>query len=310
MRISDSTISRNYITTLGKGTDQLNRASLKVSSGREYQKASEAPSTAIKAMKLRRNLSRIDDYQSNIGEIKGILTERESAISEINDIIKEASVDLLQGRNGTYSADDRAAIAESLRSYQETIMRLANTTYCDEYVFGGSNEYEIPFTLDTDGNLLYQGQNVDTGTFPAEASYIDIGNGSAFNISCTGVYLLGCGVDSDGLPNNIYNLLGEIVTAFENNDLTNLDAFSEKLDKTAGDMAVKYTEIGAQSSFVKMIGDRLISMQSNSIERQTELEGADTAKAILEYEEQSMVYDATLAMGAKILTQTLLDYLK
>jgi flagellar hook-associated protein 3 FlgL len=113
----------------------------------------------------------------------------------------------------------------------------------------------------------------------------------------------------NGLPNNIYNLLGEIATALENNDLTNITAYSDKLGEASDNMIVKYGEIGAQSKFLSFITDRLTASETNSKTRQTELEGIDTAEAALEYNQQATVYDASLAMGAKITQQTLFDYI-
>ena len=309
MRISDNTVIRNYMTSLSGNSRQLNQASLKVSTGRSYQTASENPVAALKAMKVRRSLSRIDDYKSNISDFEAVTAERESAISEINDILTEISTSVLQAKNGTYSDNDRDSIASSLRSYQETVFDIGNSSYCGKYIFGGSNEYGVPFSLDTSGNLLYQGSQVDTGTFSAERSYMDISTGTTVNTAYSGAALLGSGVDANGLSNNVYNFIGEIAADFENNDLSKISLYSEKLSALQANITVKYAEVGAQSEFVEFFSGRLTATKTNLTERQTGLEGVDSAEAIMYYNQQSSVYDATLAMGAKIIPQSLLDYI-
>jgi len=309
MRISDNTIIRNFMTSLSGNAGQLNRASLKVSTGRSYQTVSEDPVAALKAMKIRRSLSRVSDFQSNISDFEAVTAERESAISEINDILTEISASVLQAKNGTYSDSDRDSIASSLRSYQETVFDIANSSYCGQYIFGGSKEYDIPFSLDASGKLLYQGVSLDTGTFSPEHSYMDISAGTTADTAYSGAYLLGTGVDAGGISNNIYNLIGQIAADFENNDLSKISLYSEKLAKVQEDITVKYAEVGAQSKFVEFFSDRLTATKTNLTERQTELEGVDSAEAIMYYNQQSAAYDATLAMGAKIVPQSLLDYI-
>ena len=309
MRISDNTIIRNFMTSLNTNSNQLNQASLKVSTGRSFQTASENPVAALKAMNIRRSLARIDDYQGNITDFKAITAERESAVSEINDILTEISTSVLQGKNGTYSDSDRDSIASSLRSAQETIFDIGNSSYCGKYIFGGNKEYDIPFSLDASGNLFYQGTDMATGTFLPERSDMDISAGSTVDTAYSGASLLGSGVDSNGLSNNIYDFIGQIATDFENNDLSKVSQYSEKMTALQENITVKYAEIGAQSKFVEFFSGRLTATKTNLTERQTALEGADPAEAIMYYNQQSSVYDATLAMGAKIIPQTLLDYI-
>ena len=309
MRISDNTIVRSYISTLSSTAAQQASDSLKASSGRSYQTVSEDPVSAVKAMKIRRSLTRIGDYTSNIEEYEAVSTERESAASELSDILTEVSSLVQQGKTGTYSESDRESIATALRSYQETVFDIGNSSYSGKYVFGGTDEYTIPFSLDASGNLLYQGTEVDTGTFAAETCNMDISMGTTVNTAYSGVSLLGSGTDSDGLPNNVYSLIGEIATAMENNDMTNMDAYAEKLASVQEDVTVQHAELGAQSQFIEFFSDRLTATETNLTERQSDLEGIDSAEAILNYNLASSAYDATLAMGAKIIPQTLLDYL-
>lgn len=309
MRISDNTIVRNYMTTLSRTSAQRAKDSLASSTGRSYQTVSEDPVSAVKAMKIRRSLSRIEDYKSNISEFEAISTERESGASELSDILTDVSSLVQQGKTGTYSASDRESIATALRSYQETIFDIGNSTYSGKYVFGGTDEYTKPFTLDASGNLLYQGVGVDTGTFAAETRSMDISEGTTVNTAYSGVSLLGSGTDGSGLPNNVYSLIGEIATAMENNDMTNMDAFAAKVSTLQETVTVQHAEIGAQCQFIEFFSDRLTATKTNLTERQTGLEGIDSAEAILNYNLASSAYDATLAMGAKIIPQTLLNYL-
>ena len=313
MRIADNTITRNYLNNLSSNTEQLYADSTKVSSGKSYQTASEDPADAIKAMKVRSTLAKISAYQGNIEEANGIISERETAISELNKITTEAKAKIVQGESGTYSASDRKTIADTLKSYQDTVLSLSNQMYTDKYVFGGSDDYKIPFTVDSSGKLQYQGQSVDTGTFGSEEVYCDIGLGidgaSAYNVSSPGSTLLGTGTDTNGVTNNLYNLLGDLADQFSSNNMTDVAKYADKLSTLSDNLLVSYTSIGEESSYLSTFSDRLTTSKTNATKAQSKLENADTAEASVEYSAQQTAYQATLQVGAKLIQKTLLDYL-
>lgn len=309
MRISDATIVRNYMTTLGRKSEQRGSDALKVAAGRSFLTASDDPVAAIKAMQLRRSLSRAENFSGNIKELSGMLDEREAAVSEISDILTEISGLLIQGMSGTYSAGDRQSAAASLRACQQTVFGISNGAYCGKYIFGGELEDQKPFALDAMDKLCYQGIDVDSDMFPPERIDMDINFGAKMNRVCSGALMLGFGMDTDGLSNNICNFIGQVASAFESDDVSMAGLFTEKLKSIHGELTVRYAEIGAQSEFIELFGDRLTASQTNLTERQTAVEGADGAEAIMRYNQSSSVYDAALAMGAKMLPQTLMDYL-
>ncbi len=321
MRMTNNLMSGTYITNLNKSLSDLNTLNVKVAGGVSYLKASEDPATSLKAMQVRRNLARIGDYSTNISDVKSSLTEIESVISDINETLGNAVTQIMQGETGTYSAEDRGKIALALRSYQKEVLTSANAKYSGEYLFGGNNVDEAPFTVDDSGNLLYNGVDVETGTFDEETRYLDVGmgmstdgsgnviDGSAFNIANSGVGVLGSGADGDGITNNIYNLLGDIAEMFETNDLTNLNAYSDKLDSKVEDIMVQYVNVGQKGEFLTFLSTRFDTSSDNALKKQKELEGLDTAKGAIMFKEQKTAYDAALQMGLSILQPSLLDYL-
>lgn len=321
MRLTNNLMSKNYISNLNDSLSALNDQNERVSASRSYLKASEDPATALKAFQVRRNLARLSIYRDNVSSANDILSEEETALSTLKDIVGNAVTQVLQGRSGTYSADSRKVVADALRGYQEQILSTANSKFGGKYLFGGADVENAPFTLDASGNLLYKGQNVNTGTFTSGDKYIDMGMGinvdasgtvlptSAFNTAVSGASLLGTGTDANGLSNNVYNLLGAIADKFENNDLTGIDAYASKLDDCNKNVTIQYTGVGERCNFLSYLTTRFKNEESDAVQRQQKLEGIDTAKAIIDFNEQKSSYNACLQMGLKILQPSLLDYL-
>jgi Flagellin and related hook-associated proteins len=315
-------MSKGYLKNLNSSLTKMNDMNTLITAERKYMKFSDDPVNAMKAMKVRQNLSRIDVYNENLSSAQDILSQYESTISDINNITTEALAQFSQGITGTSGESARESVAETLRSYQESILAAANTKYAGDYIFGGNNIGDVPFTVDSSGKLLYKGQDVDTGTFESEERLIDIGLGlsvgtdgkitsqSAMNISNSGATLLGTGTDSDGISNNLYNLLGEMADALENNETDKFDMYSSKLQSVADDIRIQYVGVGEKSDYITFFTERLSSEQSNLETNQNKLESIDLTEGITIFGEIELAYNACLQMGTKILQPSLLDYLK
>ncbi|MEA4921197.1 MAG: hypothetical protein VB078_09790 [Clostridiaceae bacterium] len=323
MRLTNSLISSNYLKRLNKNLEEFNEVSEKVAAERQFLNVSEDPATAMKAFQIRKSLQRNSVYSSNLSSASGLLTEAENTVSIINDVVSQDAIEQIsKGITGT--SDNQAVrktVADSLRSLQSTILNTANAQYSGDFIFGGATSEVKPFTVDDDGNLLYKGQNVDTGTFKTEHKYIDVGIGltvetdgtvsrnSAMDIAFSGAELLGTGVDSDGITNNVYNLLGDIADKLESGDLDDINKYSQKFNTLAGNVRLQYVSIGEKSNFITYFNDRLESQKLSDSKRQTELEVLKIDKGSILYSQSELAYDACLQMGTKILQPSLLDYI-
>lgn len=319
MRITNNIVVRKYMSNLNKSKTALDKLVDRATTQQRYRDAYENPTSALKAFNVRRDLSKYAIYKENIVDVQNTMTDIESAISSLNDLAIDINAQLEQAKNPTYGETELRIIAEVLRGLQKQVLNVANASYSSKYLFGGTNVKTEPFTLDASGKLLYNGVDVDTGTFEKQSIYIDVGLGlttgslnanNAYDIAYPGVELLGSGVDSNGITNNFYNLIGEIATKFENNDLTNIEQYTAKFKEKMNDIVVQYADIGERTRFVDFINSKVQNDEDNAVLKQEKLEIADLAEVITDYMYQKSSYDAALQIGAKILSNTLLDYLR
>ncbi len=321
MRLTNNMISGNYLKRLNRSLTDLNDLNTKVTAQRKFMKVSEDPASALKAFRVRKSLSRIDMYESSLSDSQGLLDEIETSISTINDTAINALAQVLQGTTGTSDDLARKAVSATLRSYQEMILSAANAKFSDKYIFGGKGVEEMPFTLDASGNLLYNGENVNTGTFQQENRYVDIGIGlsingsgvvspqSALDTAYSGIALLGAGVDGNGLSNNLYNLIGQIADKIESGDLTDMNIYTDKLEAKSDDIRMQYVGVGEKTNYISFFADRLGRNKITATNRQNQLESLPLDEGMIQFSEQELIYNACLQMGTKILQPSLLDYL-
>jgi len=313
-------ITGNYLKNLNRNNKELTDLNTKVTAQRKFLKMSDDPAAALSAFGVRKQLARIEMYNKTLNDSQGLLNEAEISLSTINDTVNEAFTQVMQGITGTSDEGARKVIAASLRSHQDMILGAANAKYSNKYTFGGEGFEQMPFTVDGSGNLQYQGQNVDTGTFGTESRYVDIGLGmtisggavmpqSALNTAYSGAALLGTGVDADGIPNNIYQLLGEIADKLESGDLSNINLYTQKLEKKSDDIRMQYVGIGEKVNYISFFNDRLDREKIAAATKQNDLEVLGLEEGIMQFSQQEQVYNACLQMGTKILQPSLLDYL-
>ncbi|MDD2483983.1 MAG: flagellar hook-associated protein FlgL [Eubacteriales bacterium] len=337
MRITDKMSARNYMKNLNALSSTLNTLNTKVSTGRSFLKSSEDAASAIRAYNIRTQISKNDMYQENISYAQSSLTDSESSLNQINQIAQEASTKILSAKNATKSLTERTIIANELSQLQTELLSTLNSSSSDVYYFGGTNIDTEPFTV-VDGKLNYNGavlDNVAEGSATEKAllsdsRYLDIGlnvafdsttgeidKSTVFSYSITGLSITGYGKTtlSDGstVSNNLYDLLGSMISELTKTDIEysneKVNGMFGVLSKTSLNVINSMTVVGAKSSYLDFMTDRLETQELNLKELQVAVEGADPAATILDFASQKLAYEAALQMGTKLLQPSIFDYM-
>ncbi len=333
MRITNRMITSKYVRSLNQISSDLNRLNNKVTSGRAFTKASENTSAAIRAYQLRRDMSKSEGFMTNIQHAETTLRNSESSIMHIQELVQNAQTKIIQGVNGTQSESERKIIATELRNIQDQMLQTLNGSSSDMYYFGGTNTTDKPFTLDpATGKLMYNGNllddpALDSAALLADSRFVDIGlnvrvdasgdidNTSVFKYSIPGLQITGYGeelVNGETMSANIYDLIGRMATELEKGsdyDKDMADALLGKIQQTSPKVVHALTDVGAKTSYLEFITDRLETKEFNDQERQMELEAADPAETIIYFKSQEAAYNAALQMGTKIIQPSIFDYM-
>ena len=334
MRITTSMMSNKYINNLNKSFYEMNKLSEKVETGRKFVKGSEDPVSAIKAYKLRREYRTTEIYDTNIKDVESFLTAAETNLTEISNNLELVYTSYLKGINGTMNAEDREIIAKQLENLQSSILTSLNASFEDRYVFGGTSKEEIPFTLDSSGNLLFKGLDVNDpdnkdalDNLVNETINIDLGLGmtfdddgvlntdTVFNMSMSGIKFMGHGTSdesSTGIPNNLYTLIGKIKDQLKSPDFSieNITPYIDEFEKQKAQVLVHITDIGAKTNYLDFLKIRNEDNQFNLNKKILGVEFEDPAEAIVNFKMQEYSYNAALSMGNRILQNSFIDFMK
>lgn len=156
MRITNKMMTNNMMSNINKNKFNMTALEQQYSTGKKIQKPSEDPIVAVRALKLRTNLSELDQYYGkNIPDAKSWLDVTESSLSTVNEILTSINTYCVQGSTDTLTADDRSSIMENLSQLKQQIYQEGNTNYAGRYVFTGfKTDSSLTFTEDTP-NLTY-----------------------------------------------------------------------------------------------------------------------------------------------------------
>ncbi len=232
MRIAGSTIRRNYLKNYEMNSTAKFDSEQKIQTGRQFQRASESPINAAKALRVRKSLAELETQKANLKSADSIYQVAESSLLTISEIIQNTYEKLVEGAHGTRNEDDMEIIATEIEQYAEEMIQMLNVDVADRKIFGGvnntTNAFEIKGYIGSQ-YVTYNGIPVnassDPQSFPySEMSYLDIGIGMDLNdstgriddqtalpITFNGVDCVGCGVTQRTVKIDLQTILpGEV----------------------------------------------------------------------------------------------------
>lgn len=160
MRVTNTMLTRNYLNNLNRNLDLYNQSGSRLQSGRKFTKMSENVSDGTRALNVRTQVYKNEQYQENVKKAGESLDDAETNITSIEDILNSVWEQTIKACNGTNeSASEIFSI--NFSSIKNQVIEFANCKYNDMYVLGGTNNSEPPFNTDKDGALLYNGVRVD-----------------------------------------------------------------------------------------------------------------------------------------------------
>lgn len=165
MRITNKMMNNNMMANINRNKYSMSIFEEQYSSGKKIQKPSQDPIIAVRALKLRTNLSEVKQYlEKNIPDAESWMEMTQGAIITINDALKEINTLCVQGGSDPLSPNDRRAIALNLQEMKEQIYQEGNTNFAGRYVFTGyKTDSSLTFENDTK-DLSYEIKEKFKGT--------------------------------------------------------------------------------------------------------------------------------------------------
>ena len=282
---------------LQQSQQALSTALQQLSTGKRVNQLSDDPGASAAYARSQASSAAVDQYTSNVTTMLPMLQSADSALSTVVTSLTQAITLGTQGANGGLSTANRDALVTQVKGILGTVAAQANTSYQGVYLFAGSASDQVPFTADSTSSNGYT-YNGNSGV-----NSVQIGASLSVGVNLPGDQLFTSGA-------NVLGSLTSLVTALQSGTTADVSAATSAVSS-----AIQY--VGEQRSSLDNAVSQMNSQESylsqetvNLTSQQTSLIGIDTATAATNLAQAQMQNNAVLAAAAKVLPQTLLDYLK
>jgi len=156
-RITSSTRYDMLINDMKINEYNFNKLTAQLSSGNKIMNITDDPIVSVNVLNTNRQLGQIKTFEQNVGMASAELSALDDLLSLASSYLSNAWDKAVQANNQTYSGDSLKALKAEIDEITKTMVDLANTEYNDNYIFSGANTKTITYTIDADGNIVYNG---------------------------------------------------------------------------------------------------------------------------------------------------------
>lgn len=297
MRITQSMISNQLLRNVNSNLGKLDGLQNQLSSGRRINKPSDDPVGITYGLRYRSELSSNEQHKKNVDTAVSWLDYTESTLGQATDVMQRVRELAVKGANGTNPKDAMESIKLEVIQLREQLRDIANSKLNDKYIFNGQLTDQAPYP---DAAAA-----ASKGTDTFQTRY-EVGAGVELPVNITGNEVFGLTTDTD----NTFLVMDQLITALGNNNQAVVSDLLGSVNSRLGKFISARSEIGARSTRVELVQDRLQELNTNLTGLQAKVEDADMTMLIMELKTNESVYQASLSIGSQIIRPSLLDFLR
>lgn len=143
---------------IGSVQQQLLDVQNQLSTGKRVNSPSDDPGDAAAIMQLQKTLEQRKTYASNITQAKSQLSEVDSTIGDLNDLLQQAQTIASANVGSDVTPDQRAGAAAVVQNLYSQAVSLGNKDFNGSYIFGGDKSSDPPFVA-TAGGVKFVGSS-------------------------------------------------------------------------------------------------------------------------------------------------------
>ncbi|MBP2655603.1 MAG: flagellar hook-associated protein 3 [Firmicutes bacterium] len=324
MRISNNMVVYNFLNSMDKSQNRMNSIQEQLSDGKLVHRPSDDPIRAYRGLRFNVDLAVNEQYQQNMKDAMAWMNQSDAALSDLSDLTQRAKEIVVQAVSANPSLGQEA-LGKQMDGLIDQAVHDGNTQIGDRYIFAGQQDKVIdgPFkrmTITVAGvpkeYVVYRGDlnkvsmSIQAGANDPRKDSVNVTGDEVFGPmtmvtdSVTGQSYATAGFFSDllAIKNDLATGKADLVK-LSNVGLANVDLAHDRL-------LLAQTQIGARMASYQMAQNMMQFANTTIAENASANDDVNIAKATIDFKNNENVYNASLAVGARIMPPSLVDFLK
>jgi len=305
MRVSSFMISRTVLRNISQSSRRLMELQNRMASGRRISALSDDPVVIPRLLELKSSARGVEQFERNVDSAREWLSAAEGSLSELVELLSQASAVAEQGANDAMGPDGRRALATTVNEMLEEMLQTANRKHAGKYVFAGVKNSTAPYAATRD---------TDTGWISSVSAQVEswspivraVDKGVTVAAGVTGDDIFGDVGDTSLDP---FEVLITLRDALSSNDTEGISSSIDYLGAALDQVQDELHLVGARERQLDTFAEKLSESKVRLESARSQLEDADVAEAALLYQQEQTALSAALQVGARLIQMNLLNYI-
>ena len=302
MRIAGTSYTDSMVTKLNLLSAKEYQLQNQASTGQTISAPEDNPAGMAQALNLQAQNSAVTQYSQNISTLQTNATVTGNALTSLQTITEKAS-EIATSADGTSTPAQLQADATQVTQLIQEAAQLMNTQNGSQYVFGGTNSSQAPFTVSTDANgnvtaVTYQGNT--------SVSQSEIADNTSLAVNVPGQNNSGSGargvVSDSRYGTDLFNHLISLQNNLQSGNtsaITTIDA--PNLSKDDDNIIWQVANNGATQSRLQAAASFATTQQTGLQQSLSNVAGADLAQTLTQLSQAQNAYQVALQTSSQIL---------
>jgi len=292
MRITTDSNYRNLLDDIQRISERMQAAQNQVTSGKKLNRPSDNPSGASDVLRIDTDRALNAQYTDNSATAQSRLQVADSTLDGVQQAAERIrSLGLLADTN----SDTSSISTEEIDGLRDQLLSYANTTYDGQFIFAGSQTDSAAFVKAGDGTVTYAGDS--------QLMKLQVGNVTTLQTQVPGDQVFTSGVD-------VLKAVSDLSSAMASGDRNAIRTQIANIEQFLQNVSSVRTQIGGLINEASTTQTALKQSDLTQVAHLSQLQDADLAEALSELSQSQTALQAATAVGARVTSISILDYLK
>lgn len=294
LRFPDRVLSDTVRFDLNTNLGNLSSVEQQLATGKRINAPSDDPVATASVLRYNNDIALDQQFSRTASDAKARLDAADTALGSLSDVTQRVRELAVQAGSGSLNTTDLAAIGNELNQLLGQAVQIGNTKVGYQYIFAGTKTTTTPFTP--------VGGAVPTSvSFNGDSNPINVATGQGTQTQVN--------VDGNATFTPVLNAIIQVRDAVNSNNTAGIQGALTTIDNAMDGVLQQRGTIGATSNGLDALTSRIDAELTTFQSQRSQLEDTDMADAAVKLNQAQNVYQAALGAAAKVVQQSLADFL-